>query len=638
MLGLSLLYRYFDPLKQKQNKIIFHEFFKLPKQKNKISFQEFRNKFLEPGLVHHIVVNKKNVAKVYVKNDSGAKYQCCFKFGSVDSFELRLEEAQKVLGIHPQDFVPVIYSSLETKDFLFKIMFFIFFLHLVANLVAIKGKGISELLNMNGGRVIQGNQNDNNKVYFKDVAGCDEAKQEIMDFVHFLRNPQKYEKLGAKIPKGALLVGPPGTGKTLLAKATAGESGVPFLSISGSDFVEMFVGVGASRVRKLFDEARKCAPSIIFIDEIDAIGRSRGGGGGHSRSNEERENTLNQLLVEMDGFGTTAGVVVMAGTNRVDVLDKALLRPGRFDRHIIVDKPDIKGRDQIFRIYLKRIKLDHEPLYYSQRLASLTPGFVGADIANVCNEAALIAARTEESHVTMDHFEAAIDRIIGGLEKKNKVISKLQRRTVAYHEAGHAVAGWFLEHTEPLLKVTIIPRGTAALGFAQYVPNENLLMTKEQLYDRTCMILAGRAAEKVLIGTISTGAQDDLEKVTKITYAQVAVYGFSEKVGLLSFPQKEDSYEASKPYSSKTGAIIDSEVREWVNKAYEHTIKLIEEHKEKVAEIAELLLEKEVLHQDDLLQVLGARPFKCAEVTNYDRYKLGFHDEEKAVETTVDRD
>jgi AFG3 family protein len=449
-----------------------------------------------------------------------------------------------------------------------------------------------------------------------------------MEFVHFLKNPKKYKDLGAKIPKGALLVGPPGTGKTLLAKATAGEAGVPFLSMSGSDFLELFVGVGSSRVRNLFSEARKCAPSIIFIDEIDAIGGARGRGGSPSGYNE-RESTLNQLLVEMDGFGTTAGVVVMAGTNRPDILDKALLRPGRFDRQITVDKPDIKGRDQIFQIYLKAIKLDRVPSYYSQRLAALTPGFSGADIANVCNEAALFAARTEEAQVTMDHFEAAIDRIIGGLEKKNRVISKLQRRTVAYHEAGHAVAGWFLEHTEPLLKVTIVPRGTSALGFAQYVPNDNLLMTKEQLFDMTCMTLGGRAAEKVLIGTISTGAQDDLEKVTKMTYAQVAVYGFSEKVGLLSFPQKEDSLETSKPYSSKTGAIIDNEVREWVNKAYERTIQLIEEHKENVAQIAELLLEKEVLHQDDLLRVLGVRPFKSVELSNYDRYKLAFQDEGK---------
>ncbi|RHN66743.1 putative ATPase, AAA-type, core, peptidase, FtsH [Medicago truncatula] len=429
-------------------------------------------------------------------------------------------------------------------------------------------------------------------VYFKDVAGCDEAKQEIMEFVHFFKNPKKYEELGAKIPKGALLLGPPGTGKTLLAKATAGESGVSFLSTSGSIFLEPFVGVGSSKVRSLFQEARKCAPCIVFIDEIDAIGRARGTGGYYVH--EERENTLNQLLVEMDGFGTTSGVVVLAGTNRADVLDKALVRPGRFDRQITIDKPDIKGRDQIFQIYLNRIKLDNEPSYYSHRLASLTPGFSGVEIANVCNEAALIAARTDEEHVTKDHFEAAIDRVIGGLEKKNMQAMLLW--------------GWFLEHTEPLLKVTIVPRGTETLGFAQYLSNENLLMTKEQLFDRTCMALGGRAAEQVLIGTISTGAQDDLEKVTKMTYAQVAVYGFSEQVGLLSFPHhKEDSFEMSKPYSSETGAIIDKEVREWVNKAFKHTIQLIEEHKGKVAEIAELLLEKEVLYQDDLLQVLGAR-------------------------------
>lgn len=482
------------------------------------------------------------------------------------------------------------------------------------------------IFNIGKAQITRADKNSKNKIYFKDVAGCEEAKQEIMEFVHFLQNPKKYEDLGAKIPKGALLVGPPGTGKTLLAKATAGESAVPFLSISGSDFMEMFVGVGPSRVRNLFQEARQCAPSIIFIDEIDAIGRARGRGG-FSGGNDERESTLNQLLVEMDGFGTTAGVVVLAGTNRPDILDKALLRPGRFDRQITIDKPDIKGRDQIFQIYLKKIKLDHEPSYFSQRLAALTPGFAGADIANVCNEAALIAARHEKGTVTMAHFDSAIDRVIGGLEKKNRVISKLERRTVAYHESGHAVAGWFLEHAEPLLKVTIVPRGTAALGFAQYVPNENLLMTKEQLFDMTCMTLGGRAAEQVLIGRISTGAQNDLEKVTKMTYAQVAVYGFSDKIGLLSFPQREEEF--SKPYSNRTGALIDEEVREWVAKAYKRTVELIEEHKEQVAQIAELLLEKEVLHQDDLAKVLGERPFKSGETTNYDRFKSGFEETDK---------
>ncbi|KQK05917.1 ATP-dependent zinc metalloprotease FTSH 8, mitochondrial [Brachypodium distachyon] len=626
-----------------------------------ISFQEFKNKLLEPGLVDRIVVSNKSVAKVYVRSvpqtnnqsqstdthiitsdapgrQAPSKYKYFFNIGSVDSFEEKLEEAQETLGIDSHDHVPVTYVTevnwfqevmrFAPTAFLVGLLYFMGKrMQSGFNIGGGPGKGSRGIFNIGKATVTKMDKNSKNKVFFKDVAGCDEAKQEIMEFVHFLKNPKKYEELGAKIPKGALLVGPPGTGKTLLAKATAGESGVPFMSISGSDFMEMFVGVGPSRVRNLFQEARQCAPSIVFIDEIDAIGRARGRGG-FSGSNDERESTLNQLLVEMDGFGTTAGVVVLAGTNRPDILDKALLRPGRFDRQITIDKPDIKGRDQIFRIYLTKLKLDNEPTFYSQRLAALTPGFAGADIANVCNEAALIAARTDETKITMQHFESAIDRIIGGLEKKNKVISKLERRTVAYHESGHAVAGWFLEHAEPLLKVTIVPRGTAALGFAQYVPNENLLMTKEQLFDMTCMTLGGRAAEEVLIGRISTGAQNDLEKVTKMTYAQVAVYGFSEKVGLLSFPQREDGFEMNKPYSNQTASIIDEEVRDWVSKAYKKTVELVTEHKEQVAQIAELLLEKEVLHQDDLMRVLGERPFKAVELTNYDLFKQGFQDED----------
>ncbi|KAJ0020008.1 hypothetical protein Pint_32793 [Pistacia integerrima] len=604
-----------------------------------------------------MVISNKSVAKVYVRSSPpnqtsvddfqgpvsgapakghGGQYRYYFNIGSVESFEEKLEEAQEALGIDPLDYVPVTYiSEMVWYQELMRyapVLFLLGTLMFAGRVIKIDARGLhgkGGIFDKGKAQVTKIRKNAKNKVYFKDVAGCDEAKQEIMEFVHFLKKPKKYKELGAKIPRGALLVGSPGTGKTLLAKATAGESDVPFLSISGSDFVEMFVGVGPSRVRDLFQKARKCAPSIIFIDEIDAIGRARGHGG-FSGSNDERESTLNQLLVEMDGFGTTSGVVVLAGTNRPDILDKALLRPGRFDRQITIDKPDIKGREQIFQIYLKKIKLDHEPSYFSQRLAALTPGFAGADIANVCNEAALIAARGESAQVTMDHFESAIDRVIGGLEKKNKVISKLERRTVAYHESGHAVVGWFLEHAEPLLKVTIVPRGTAALGFAQYVPNENLLLTKEQLFDMTCMTLGGRAAEEVLLGKISTGAQNDLEKVTKMTYDQVAVYGFSDKVGLLSFPQREDSFEMSKPYSSKTGAIIDSEVREWVGKAYTRTIELIGEHKEQVAQIAELLLKKEVLHQDDMVQVLGERPFKSSELTNYDRFKLGFQEEEKS--------
>ncbi|KAJ7950293.1 ATP-dependent zinc metalloprotease FTSH 10, mitochondrial-like protein [Quillaja saponaria] len=536
-----------------------------------------------------------------------SQYKYFFNIGSVESFEEKLEEAQEALGIDPHDYVPVTYVAqvnwyqelvrfVPTALLLGTLWFMGRRMQGGLGVGGPGGKGGRGIFNIGKAPITKVNKNAKDKVFFKDVAGCDEAKQEIMEFVHFLKNPKKYEELGAEIPKGALLVGPPGTGKTLLAKATAGESGVPFLSMAGSDFMEMFVGVGPSRVRSLFQEARQCAPSIVFIDEIDAIGRARGRGG-FSGGNDERESTLNQLLVEMDGFGTTSGVVVLAGTNRPDILDKALLRP--------------------------------EDLLLSLR------AFAGADIANVCNEAALIAARHESAEVTMEHFEAAIDRVIGGLEKKNKVISKLERRTVAYHESGHAVAGWFLEHAEPLLKVTIVPRGTAALGFAQYIPNENLLMTKEQLFDMTCMTLGGRAAEQVLLGKISTGAQNDLEKVTKMTYAQVAVYGFSDKVGLLSFPQRDDAFEMTKPYSSKTGAIIDSEVREWVTKAYDRTIQLIEEHKEHVAKIAELLLENEVLHQEDLAKVLGERPFKSNEPTNYDKFKEGFREEE-AKETTKD--
>ncbi|CAN4114608.1 unnamed protein product [Withania somnifera] len=635
-----------------------------PRELKEISFQEFKNKLLEPGLVDRVVVANKSVAKVYVRSSAPAinqtgddtvqgpmsgkdgkrntgYYKYYFNIGSVESFEEKLEEAQETLGIDPHNYVPVVY--VDELNWFQELMRFGPTLLILAVLYFMGrrvqggigvggpgGKGGRGIFNIGKANFTKTDKNAKNKVFFKDVAGCDEAKQEIMEFVHFLKNPKKYEQLGAKIPKGALLVGPPGTGKTLLAKATAGESGVPFLSISGSEFMEMFVGVGPARVRSLFQEARQCAPSIVFIDEIDAIGRARGRGG-FAGGNDERESTLNQLLVEMDGFATTSGVVILAGTNRPDILDKALLRPGRFDRQITIDKPDIRGREQIFRIYLNKLKLDHEAAFYSQRLAALTPGFAGADIANVCNEGALIAARNESTVITMQHFESAIDRVIGGLEKKNKVISKLERRTIAYHEAGHAVTGWFLEHAEPLLKVTIVPRGTAALGFAQYVPNETLLMTKEQLFDMTCMALGGRAAEQVLIGRISTGAQNDLEKVTKMTYAQVAVYGFSDKVGLLSFPQKEDSFEA-KPYGSKTAAIIDNEVREWVAKAYVRTVQLVEEHREHVAQIAELLLEKEVLHQEDLVQVLGERPFTSSELTNYDRFKQGFEEENK--ETT----
>jgi cell division protease FtsH len=443
-------------------------------------------------------------------------------------------------------------------------------------------------------------------VTFADVAGLDEAKVEVMEIVDFLKNPKKYTALGGKIPKGALLIGPPGTGKTLLAKAMAGEAQVPFFSLSGSDFVEMFVGVGASRVRDLFKQAREKAPCIIFIDEIDAIGRARGRNA--IMSNDERENTLNQLLVEMDGFGGDTGIIILAATNRPDVLDTALLRPGRFDRQISIDKPDVKGRETIFKVHLLPIKISENLDLH--KLAEQTPGFAGADIANVCNEAALIAARKGKESVEMIDFQDAIDRVIGGLEKKNKIIAPHEKAIIAYHEAGHAVCGWFLEHAYPLLKVTIVPRGTAALGYAQYTPTEQYLYNTDQLMDQICMTLGGRAAEEVFFGKISTGAANDLQQITKIAYSMVTAYGMNSKVGNVSFydPTQENTF--TKPFSEETGKIIDEEVRGIINEAYQRTLKLLTEKKEQVEKLAKELLDKEVLHKSDVELLIGKRPFE----------------------------
>ena len=413
-------------------------------------------------------------------------------------------------------------------------------------------------------------------ITFADVAGLDEAKVEVMEIVDFLKNPKKYTNLGGKIPKGALLVGPPGTGKTLLAKAMAGEAQVPFFSLSGSDFVEMFVGVGASRVRDLFKQAREKAPCIIFIDEIDAIGRARGKNA--MMSNDERESTLNQMLVEMDGFGTDTGIIVLAATNRPDVLDSALLRPGRFDRQISIDKPDLKGREDIFKVHLKPIKISKTLDIH--KLAEQTPGFAGADIANVCNEAALIAARKNKEAVDMQDFQDAVDRVIGGLEKKNKIISPEEKKIIAYHEAGHAICGWFLEHAYPLLKVTIVPRGVAALGYAQYTPKEQYLYTTEQLLDTMCMTLGGRAAEEVVFGRISTGAQNDLERITRVAYGMVTLYGMSKAVGPISFNDTQGEYQFRKPYSEETALLIDQEVRAIIDKAYQQTLALVKSKRE----------------------------------------------------------
>lgn len=458
------------------------------------------------------------------------------------------------------------------------------------------------------------------KITFKDVAGLEEAKEEVEEIVQFLKTPAKFTLLGGKIPKGALLVGPPGTGKTLLAKAVAGEADVPFFSLSGSDFVEMFVGVGAARVRDLFKQAKAKAPCIIFIDEIDAIGRSRSRGqvpGG----NDERENTLNSLLVEMDGFSTDSGVIILAATNRPDTLDSALLRPGRFDRQISIDKPDINGRTEIFKVHLSPLTLseDVDP----KKLAAQTPGFAGAEIANVCNEAALIAARREKKAVDMQDFNDAVDRVIGGLEKKNKIISPEEKKIVAYHESGHAIAGWFLEHCDPLVKVSIVPRGIAALGYAQYLPKEQFLYTTEQLVDEMCMALGGRAAEEIIFGKISTGALSDLERITKMAYSIVTMYGMNDKIGNLSFYDSKQSsdYNFNKPYSEATAQTIDEEVRFIVKRAYERTKELLTDKVKELEIVAQELLQKEILFQSDLERLVGKRPFEA--LTTYQAHTAG---------------
>ncbi|KAF9917286.1 AAA ATPase afg3 [Lobosporangium transversale] len=586
-----------------------------------ITWQEFRSTFLDRGLVDRLVVLNRNRVKVYLRPDApgqipgtlGQPYGTTYTFsiGSVDAFERKMEEAQNELGIPGSERIPVSYR--DEVNVLGTLLHFAPTLLLVGVLVYMAKKG--------GGGAGQGifgvgkskakmfNRETDITVKFKDVAGMDEAKVEIMEFVKFLKNPEAYRKLGAKIPKGAILSGPPGTGKTLLAKATAGEAGVPFLSVSGSEFVEMFVGVGASRVRDLFASAKKHAPCIIFIDEIDAIGKARGKGG-HFGGNDERESTLNQLLVEMDGFGSDEHVVVLAGTNRPDVLDEALMRPGRFDRHIAIDRPDIKGRQDIFRVHLRPIKTDEDLNKLSQKLAALTPGFSGADIHNVCNEAALIAARHNKDTVVEADFEAAIERVIVGLEKKSKVLSPEEKKTVAYHEAGHAVAGWYLEHADPLLKVSIIPRGVGALGYAQYLPKDQYLYSTNQLMDRMCMTLGGRVSEHIFFGIITTGAQDDLQKVTKMAYAQVATYGMDPELGPLSYGNPDKENQFTKPYSEQTGQLIDNQVRSLINRAFRKTTDLLTEKRDDVEKVAKLLMEKEVLSRADMERLLGKRPFQ----------------------------
>lgn len=558
-------------------------------------------------------------------SNSGPHYK--LKVASIEKFQDKYDELNKNIPRDQQVDLQVeersdITAILINWGFLFLILFG--FWMLMRRMTGGGGPG-GQIFNIGKSKAALFDAENKVKVTFEDVAGLDEAKEEVKEIVDFLKTPGKFTKLGGKIPKGALLVGPPGTGKTLLAKAVAGEAAVPFFSLSGSDFVEMFVGVGAARVRDLFKQAKEKAPCIVFIDEIDAIGRSRGRGS-LPGANDERENTLNSLLVEMDGFATDSGVIILAATNRPDVLDSALMRPGRFDRQISIDKPDIAGREHIFKVHLKPIKLSKE--VDVKKLAAQTPGFAGAEIANVCNEAALIAARRDRKEVEMQDFQDAIDRVIGGLEKKSKIISPEEKKIVAYHEAGHAVAGWFLEHADPLVKVSIVPRGVAALGYAQYLPKEQFLYQTEQLIDEMCMTFGGRAAEEIVFGKISTGALSDLERITKMAYSMVTVYGMNPEIGNMSFyDSKQSEYNFSKPYSEHTAERIDKEVKKIIDNAFERTKQLLHEHREHLEIIAKELLEKEILFQSDLERLIGKRPF--AAQTTYQKFTNGQSTEKK---------
>ena len=555
--------------------------------------------------------NKKDSPKVTYGNTQD--YHFKFTFGSIENFENKLEQANQVLEKENKPLVSKTYgnevSIFDNIGWLLPIIILVVIWVFLFRRMGSGGAGPgSQIFNIGKSKATLFDQGSKVNITFSDVAGLDEAKEEVMEIVDFLKHPNKYTALGGKIPKGVLLVGEPGTGKTLMAKAVAGEAEVPFFTISGSDFVEMFVGVGASRVRDLFKQAREKAPCIIFIDEIDAIGRARGRNNIQG-SNDERENTLNQLLVEMDGFSTDKAVIIMAATNRPDVLDSALLRPGRFDRQIGIDKPDLKGRKAIFEVHLKNIKI--APEVSAEQLAEMTSGFAGADIANICNEAALVAARRNKTSVDIDDFNHALDRVIGGLEKKNKIIAKEEKEIIAYHEAGHAICGWYLEHASPLVKVTIVPRGIGTLGYAQYLPKEEYITRKEQLLDRMCMTFGGRAAEQNIFGKISTGAQNDLDQITKMGYSMISYFGMNEEVGQVSFYGLMNG-QWQKPYSDKTASMIDAEVRKLADQQYQRAQDLLKERSKELEILAQALLEKEVLLKSDVEALIGPRPFTDA--------------------------
>ena len=616
--------------------IIGIQFFSMPSNPERISWQKFKTDLLAKGEVKDIYIVRNGgkaeitlkpekvethsdlVAKGFNQKSVGPQYYV--PFGTLEQFEKNLQDAQKE---YPEEASDVFIDYKDDFNWWGEVItlflpiaifvgIWIFFMRRMSK-GAGGGGGGGGIFNVGKSKAKLFDKESNIKITFKDVAGLAEAKQEVEEIVSFLKSPDKYTKLGGKIPKGALLVGPPGTGKTLMAKAMAGEANVPFFSMSGSDFVEMFVGVGASRVRDLFKQAKEKAPCIIFIDEIDAIGRARGKNP-NMGANDERENTLNQLLTEMDGFETNSGVIILAATNRADILDSALLRAGRFDRQIYVDLPELKDREEIFKVHLKPLKLAEDIDYAF--LAKQTPGFSGADIANVANEAALIAARKNKSAVEKQDFLDSIDRIVGGLENRSKVIKPSEKKAIAYHEAGHATVSWLLQHAHPLLKVTIVPRGKA-LGAAWYLPQERQITTKDQLLDQMCSVLGGRAAEEIVFGEISTGAQNDLERATKQAYAMVSIYGMSDKVGMLSYYDStgQSDFSFTKPYSEKTAELIDAEVKDMISAAYERAKQLLSDHREQHRQVAELLIEREVIFSDDLENILGKRPWTEEEET-----------------------